>query len=147
MDILDRLANLFKSFINDLSDDNSSAGESKRQFYDPDEQAAWEELNDYLNDGDTGEKKSYSGTGNNHSYQRTGTGSHQTDSELQQDFKNLEVPFGAPFDKVKQSYKKLLSQYHPDKHANDPEKLKYATQLTQKINESFLRIKKYYNKK
>ena len=66
---------------------------------------------------------------------------------LRQDFKNLEVPFGASYAEIKSAYKGLLRRYHPDKHANDPEKLKSATEVTKKINASFLKLKKFYKKK
>jgi len=48
---------------------------------------------------------------------------------------------------VKKSYKRLLRQYHPDKHAHDPEKLKTATEITQRINVAFARIETYENKR
>jgi len=145
LDIFDRLANLFKSFVNDVSsDDDNTSGQSRRQFVDPDEQAAWEELNDYLNNDEPKEHKSHTYHQGQYSSHQTNT--NKTDPVLQQDFKNLEVPFGSPFEKVKESYKKLIRQYHPDIHANNPEKLKYATEFTKKLNESFLRIKKHYNK-
>lgn len=60
---------------------------------------------------------------------------------LREDYANLEVSFGASFEQVKQSYKKMLRRYHPDRHSMDPEKLKLATEITMKINESYNRIK------
>jgi curved DNA-binding protein CbpA len=48
---------------------------------------------------------------------------------------------------LKKSYKKLLRKYHPDKFSNNPNKLKIATEITKKINESFSRIREYEKKK
>ncbi|MEW5815727.1 MAG: DnaJ domain-containing protein, partial [Spirochaetota bacterium] len=50
---------------------------------------------------------------------------------------------GAPFTEVKKSYKQLMREYHPDRHAASPENLKKATEMSKRINYSFQRIKKY----
>ena len=63
------------------------------------------------------------------------------DEDLRQDYANLEVPFGADIDTVKKAYKNLIRRYHPDKNAGNPEKLKIATEITKKVNESFERIR------
>ena len=146
--IFERLANLAKSFFNDLvNDDPDGSGTKRRQYVDPDEQAAWDELNDFLDDEESSSSSS-SSRGREYRQQYAGNSGRSTpDSEMQQAFKNLEVPFGTPFDKVKKAYKTLLKKYHPDRYANDPEKFKFATEYTKKINESFDRIEKYYQKK
>lgn len=136
--------NLFKSFVNDLIDDEEPSDNTGYKYIDPDEQAAWEELNDYLNEDDSG---SSSSSYNRHSYSYSDSTTGGMDSTLKQDFKNLGVDVGAPYEVVKKSYKNLLRQYHPDKYANDPGKIKFATEYTTRINASFLRIKKYYKKK
>lgn len=145
--LFDRISNLFKSFFNDLDDDYDSGKTGSNEFYDPDMQDAWDELNDFLNDEEPSEKtRSSTGGSNYKSYTNTGASSGP-DPMLKKDFENLNVPFGASYEEVKKSYKNLLRKYHPDKHAQDPEKMKHATQIAQKINESFLRIKQYYKKK
>lgn len=145
----DDLGEFVKSIFN-----GSIFSSSGKTYTDPDMQEAMEELDEYLNEG----KEKTNRTGyNSHSSQRNysnyknykSTGNYHTkpDSELdslKQDFANLEVPFGSPLKKVKEAYKKLLRQYHPDKHADDPEKLQIATEITKKINASFHKIKAYY---
>ena len=57
----------------------------------------------------------------------------------------LELPQGADFSKIKSSYKKLLKKYHPDRFFSDPEKLKKAQKLTEKINEAYSYFEKKFN--
>jgi hypothetical protein len=64
--------------------------------------------------------------------------------ELKRDYANLEVPVTASFEEVKRAHKRLMQHYHPDRFGQDPEKLKIATEITQKLNESFSRIEKFH---
>ena len=41
-------------------------------------------------------------------------------------YANLEVAYGASFDEIKASYKRLLKKYHPDKFYGDEKKLQIA---------------------
>lgn len=60
----------------------------------------------------------------------------------------LEIKSTASFDEIKQAYKKVMKKYHPDRFASDPEKQKYAQQLSQKINEAYEYFcKKYQNRR
>ena len=52
-------------------------------------------------------------------------------------YKILELEYGVGFDKIKSAYKRLLKKYHPDMYHNQPEKLKTAQKLTEKINEAY----------
>ena len=104
---------------------------------------AWDELNAYLN-GD--EEIRSDGSAQYRSQDRSGASVNSDRGEmehLREDYAILEVPFGAPFEQVKRSYKKMLRRYHPDRHSSDPEKLKLATEITTKINESYNRIKSF----
>lgn len=56
----------------------------------------------------------------------------------------LEVEYGAGFDKIKSAYKKLLKKYHPDMFHNQPEKLKTAQKVTEKINEAYTYFERKY---
>lgn len=108
---------------------------------------AWEELNRFLlhPDEPIREKpraeplRGYTRAGS--SYRR-----HWPDSQehLRQDYANLELPFRSDLETVKKQYKTLLRKYHPDQFAQDPEKYRYATEVTKKLNESFHRIKEYH---
>lgn len=52
-------------------------------------------------------------------------------------YKILELEYGADFESIKKSYKRMLKKYHPDLFQNKPEKLKSAQKLTQQINEAY----------
>ncbi len=104
---------------------------------------AWDELNAYL-DGE--EDTRSEGSAQQRSQDSSGASEDRNRGEmdhLREDYAILEVPFGAPFEQVKRAYKKMLRRYHPDRHSSDPEKLKLATEITTKINESYNRIKSF----
>lgn len=124
MDIFDRLG----GFIDDILDRDGSSDPLRRD--DPDFASAWDELDAYLNDG---------------SAERPVLERDKTDvpAWLRRDFRNLEVPPGTPLSEVKKAYKRLLVAFHPDRHAT-PEKQQTATLVTQKLNESYGRIRDYY---
>jgi DnaJ-domain-containing protein 1 len=148
----DKLGDTIKSFVDELDGAKSESGSPnsrKRSFGDPDMDAAWDELNDFLNEDapsssrgsgqqagpDTG--ASFGAAAGN--FTRQGG----IPDELKQDYANLGVPFGSSFEKVKASYKKMLMQYHPDRNSDNPEKLRIATEITQKINISYQRLEKW----
>ncbi|MBN2443286.1 MAG: DnaJ domain-containing protein [Spirochaetales bacterium] len=139
--IFDRLTNLFRTLFTEDPFDSDAYKETRNRYYDPDLQDAWDELDDFLNEG-----KSDSST----SYKQKKTDTHYIDPALEalkKDYANLEVEFQAPFSEVKKSYKKLLTKYHPDRFANNPKKLKIATEISKKINQSFQLIRDYEKKR
>lgn len=128
MDVFDRFGNLIRSFLDDMEESRTDPSR------DPDLSEAWEELNAYM-EGEEPDAKQ----------QTTGPARPLTPTEqLRRDYRNLEVPYGASMERVRQSYKRLLSQYHPDKHASNPTKHRTATEITKKLNESYKRIQEYY---
>lgn len=129
MDIFDRLGNLIRTII----DDEDGPTQSRARFDDPDEAAAWDELESYMRSGESGEAPSFDAPN------RGGM-----PESLRRDFRNLEVPVGAPMADVRRAYKRLMAAYHPDRHSSDPEKLRTATEITKKLNQSFQRIRTYY---
>ena len=134
MDIFDRLGNLIRTII----DDEGESAEYAGSFTDPDERAAWEELEAYMRDEQAQTRAETPGGG-----ARTAAPGTMPPA-LKRDFRNLEVPIGAPLADVRASYKRLLARFHPDRHAGDPEKLHTATEVTKKLNQSFARIRTYY---
>ncbi len=56
---------------------------------------------------------------------------------LRELYAQLEVPYGAGFDEVKKSFRRLMLKYHPDLHAGNPEKQKVATQLTMSLTQAY----------
>lgn len=60
-----------------------------------------------------------------------------TATERRRWYRTLEVEPGADLKTVRRAYRKLLLQYHPDRFANDPEKLQVATEVTRKLTEAY----------
>ncbi len=61
-------------------------------------------------------------------------------------FETLGLPYGTPFDEVKKTYRKLMREYHPDKHSGSPEAEKLATEKTQEITAAYELICQHYAK-
>jgi DnaJ-domain-containing protein 1 len=58
-------------------------------------------------------------------------------------YKVLDLPYGADFDQVKASYRKLMRKYHPDMHTQTPQKAKAATELTMQVTEAYNELEKH----
>lgn len=134
MDIFDRLGNLIRTILDDEGQSSEYAG----GFTDPDERAAWEELESYMRDEEAQARAERAGA-----WARTAAPGGMPAS-LRRDFRNLEVPVGAPLAEVRSSYKRLMARFHPDRHADNPEKLRTATEVTKELNQSFARIRTFY---
>ncbi|WP_304224426.1 DnaJ family molecular chaperone [Gracilinema caldarium] len=145
----DRLGDVLKSFLNDDSDDDIlGARQSRRYSGDPDLDAAYDELEEFLNTGKNQQKHSYSWS---ETEQRAGRqaytdtsrqpkAAHTVPEVLRKDFEELGVPFGASEDECKAAYKRLLKIHHPDRHAGHPGNMKKATEKSARINVSYQRI-------
>lgn len=59
-------------------------------------------------------------------------------------FSALEVAPGVDFVTVTRSYKRLLAQFHPDRHASGPERSAAATEVTKRLNLAYRVIRDYY---
>jgi hypothetical protein len=146
MGVFDRLADLFKSYLND---DASIFGPGRnRGGYDPYLNEAYEELDEFLNGGDgrfrDGESRRDQG---DWSGETTGGGPQRgPPEELRPDYAELGVPFGAPAAECREAYKKLLKIHHPDRHANHQGNLKKATEKMTRINAAWDRIKTWQEK-
>jgi DnaJ-domain-containing protein 1 len=137
MGIWSRLGRVINNYLNDFEADNYSGGSAARGAGgggDPDLDAAYEELNDFLN-----RKEARSG----------GNGAFASaklpPEELRTDFEYLGVPFGADAGTCKAAYKKLLKIHHPDRHAGHEGNYKKATEKSAKINAAYDRIEKWRN--
>jgi DnaJ-domain-containing protein 1 len=60
-----------------------------------------------------------------------------SERRLRELYAQLEVPYGAPFDEVKKSFRRLMRKYHPDLHVGDPVKHRTATQLTMSLTQAY----------
>lgn len=66
-----------------------------------------------------------------------------TDKRLRELYAQLEVPYGAPFDDVKKSFRRLMRKYHPDLHIGNPTKHKTATQLTMTLTQAYNELEQH----
>lgn len=58
-------------------------------------------------------------------------------------YRTLELEPGADMRTVRKAYRKLLLQYHPDRHASDPKKYKAATEITRRLTEAYNGLTRY----
>jgi hypothetical protein len=58
-------------------------------------------------------------------------------AEIRQAYARLEVPFGSDLETVRKAYRQLMRRYHPDRHAQDPERERVATEIAQKLTVSY----------
>lgn len=66
--------------------------------------------------------------------------------EIRQAYASLEVPPGSDFETVRKAYRNLMRKYHPDRHAQSPEKQKAATELAQKLTQAYKLLEKQLRK-
>jgi DnaJ-domain-containing protein 1 len=142
MGILDRLGNVIKSYLNDTETGpgGQAAGpherRNRRDSGDNDYDAAYQELDDFLNGKEKPETREEPGAGS----RNKSAGEKKAPEELRGDFAELGVPFGASGAVCKEAYKKLLKTHHPDRHAGHAGNLKKATEKSARINAAYDRI-------
>ena len=150
MGIFGRLEDLITSYLNNEDGrifGTKGYGGRARESGDPDLDAAFEELDDYLNrnrgaGGSSGKRDESPdpaadpGPGRN-------AGNTAVPGTLRPDFAELGLPFGASEEECKSAYKKLLKIHHPDRHAGHPGNFKKATERTARINAAWDRIEKW----
>jgi DnaJ-domain-containing protein 1 len=144
MGIWSRLGSVINSYINDLGEQNSSrpfhSSSGRFRSNDPDFEAAYEELDDYLN-----QKEARYNSNREHEENARYAGAKLPPEELRPDFEYLGVPFGADAGECKAAYKKLLKIHHPDRHAGHEGNFKKATERSAKINAAWDKINKWRN--
>jgi DnaJ-domain-containing protein 1 len=68
------------------------------------------------------------------------------DDAIRRAYAALEIPAGSDFEAVKRSYRRLMRKYHPDLNAGSVEKQKAATDLAQRLTESYKTLEKHLRK-
>jgi hypothetical protein len=131
MGIMGRLGNVIRSYLNDEERPTGSGGGSKRgNTEDPDLQAAFDELDEFLKgkirEDEAGERAATR---------------NQPPESLRPDFAELGLPFGAGGGECKAAYKRLLKLHHPDRHAGHQGNMEKATRKSARINAAYGRIK------
>ncbi len=64
------------------------------------------------------------------------------DPVLAEYYANLELPYGASLEAVKTAWKRLMKQYHPDRHAQEPAKREVANALCTQLTHAYKEIEK-----
>jgi len=118
-DFFSRLTRLAKSELNDLLTrlEESSRQEAKEQ-----------------------ERRAKRGRNPGSHSRRQRPAGHSVPKEVMAAYASLEIPAGSDRERAKKAYRALLMRYHPDKHQNNPERLKTANLLTQRIKEAYERV-------
>jgi DnaJ-domain-containing protein 1 len=150
MGVFDRLGDVIRSYLNDTGPGPAAGSETKvssagRRYADPDLDAAYEELDDFLAGKRT--KADEEGNASYGSTKAGNAGNPVPPESLRRDFDELGVPFGAPADACKAAYKKLLKIHHPDRHAAEGPghegNGQKATDKSARINTAYDRIEKW----
>jgi DnaJ-domain-containing protein 1 len=68
------------------------------------------------------------------------------DEAIRRAYAALEIPPGSDFEAVKRSYRRLMRKYHPDLNAGSAERQKAATDLSQRLTESYKTLEKHLRK-
>jgi len=154
-DILDRLAELFKSWTAPDYDDRQSGAfrPSSGRSGDADFDDAMAELEaDLAGDRAAREKLERDREARRRAEEafrergRNGSGGGSSDAlreKLAADYRTLGVPVGSPFAEVKAAYKRLQKLHHPDRHQADPESARKATETSARINAAYSRLERY----
>jgi len=155
MSIWSRLGSVINSYINDFGEQTGGRFKTYARAHsgDPDLDAAYDELDDFLNEKETRSeaKEKSANTGQwRDTAQEAGKGGgfgsakvKLPPEELRADFELLGVPFGADDETCKAAYKKLLKIHHPDRHAGHEGNYKKATERSARINAAWDRIEKW----
>jgi len=134
---MDRFFDRLGEFLRALLDRRAGPGPSVEESMDPFMREAYAELEEFLRTGRSRSRPVAAGP------RGQACTAPSPPAELRRDYANLEVPFGAPLEQVRLSHRRLLRKYHPDRFSLDTGRQHMATQITQKINESYQRIHAY----
>ena len=143
MGILDRLGNVIKSYLNDFGEEVSHGRTPRGNFggkhSDPDFNAAYEELDDFLNNREKPSDREAYG-------EEAGFGKKRAPplAELSKDFAELGLSPEATLEECKAEYKKLLKIHHPDKHAGHADNMKKATEKSALVNAAYTRLENWF---
>jgi DnaJ-domain-containing protein 1 len=144
--IFDRLERLFKSWA--AGEGPAGGGQSasgRRASGDSDLDDAMAELDDFLDKdrlaAEAREKEREARRAREEAARAAaGWGGYRPpgpDPRLVEAYRLLGLAYGSPFPAVKSAYKRLLAQHHPDRHANDPVRMREATALSARYNAAY----------
>ncbi len=65
-------------------------------------------------------------------------------TDVRQAFLDLEIEPGASIQEARKAYRRLLVQYHPDRHNADPDRYDTAVEITKRLTLAYQRICVYH---
>ena len=139
MGIWDRLESLIKSYLNN-GNDTVFTGSGPRRQDDPDLDAAYEELDDFLKGNGSKDKSRVWDDEKDKAAEKK----RPVPEEIRRDFAELGLAPEASAEECKEAYKKLLKIHHPDRHANHEGNLKKATEKTARVNAAYDRLEAWF---
>jgi DnaJ-domain-containing protein 1 len=148
MGFFNRIEDIIKSYFTDEDDRvfGRSSGGAWQSSRDPDLDAAFDELNDFLSGG-SGRQRTAFGPGEDAGYEKAESFGPAPRSgvpaALRQDFAELGLGPEASAEECKAAYKQLLKKHHPDRHAGHPGNLKKATEKSTRLNAAYDRIERW----
>jgi len=142
--LFERFQRLLRSYIRfgAPSDEWFEQSHSDTDYDDTDYQEAWNELDEFLQNGSTAKHTGPTGnTSQTAGTSKAGTTERLPPEELRKDYSLLGIPFGASFTEVRNAYRRLMRMHHPDLHASDSTRQREATYTSQQLNTAYQRIK------
>jgi hypothetical protein len=140
--IFERLEDLAKSYFSN-GEEPFFKFPGERRSADPDINAAYEELDEFLKTGKSGAGNFSAGKSRAAENGPSGGRAGAVPEELRGDFAELGVPFGASAGDCKAAYKQLLKKHHPDRHAGHQGNMRKATEKSARVNAAFDRIERW----
>ena len=136
MGLWDRVETIIKSYVNSTEPKTgSNTGRNRAAYGDPDLNAAYDELDDFLYGN--GEKKAAPKPEKASTLPR----------EVREAFLELGLQENANPEECREAYKNLLKIHHPDRHAKHPGNMEKATRKTARVNAAYERLEKWFNYK
>ena len=79
------------------------------------------------------------GFGRRNTAPREEPGCHRCDVDpvLAEYYANLELPYGSDLETVRAAWRRMMKQYHPDRHARDEQKRRTADELTARLTRAY----------
>ncbi|MEO7731929.1 MAG: J domain-containing protein [Kofleriaceae bacterium] len=93
--------------------------------------------------GSSGSSSSYSQGGSSARPPR----SSRNEAQLLEWYRVLDLQLGADMAQIKTSYRQMMRKYHPDMHANNPQKQKAATELSMRVTTAYNGLVTHFEKK
>lgn len=150
----------FKQAYQEYQENPYESYERYKYKYEPKSSSPFDKFESYFNKYDDWaketEEKYGKGTGdwrhrqyqkyrNQYNRQSGYTSNNTISDEEKKHAETLEIKPNATFDEVKSAYKNAMKKYHPDKFS-EPQKKKYAEEISRKINGAYDYYKKKFNK-